>query len=68
MAYSARPSIASYDLMPRTLYQEAAADSEAQAALIAESMLARHRLQSPVASSPCPSRRRCAAGLPQGDR
>ncbi len=50
VAYSAEAvDAASYDLMPRTQYQEAAADSEAQAALIAESMLARHRLQSPVA-------------------
>jgi len=45
---------ASYAVMPKTQYQEAAADSNAQAALIAESMLARHRLHSPVAKLTVP--------------
>ena len=44
----------SYALMPRTQYQVAAADSNAQAGLIAESMLARHRLHSPVAKLTVP--------------
>ncbi len=39
----------SYALMPRAQFQVAAADSTAQAALVAESILAKHRLQSPVA-------------------
>ncbi len=39
----------SYALMPKTQYQTAAADSDTQAALIAESILAKYRLQSPVA-------------------
>ncbi len=45
---------ASYALMPKSQYQVAAADSNAQAALLAESMLAKHRLQSPVAKLTVP--------------
>jgi len=44
----------SFALMPRTQYQTAAADSNTQAALIAESMLAKHRLHSPVAKLTVP--------------
>jgi len=44
----------SFALMPKTQYQTAAADSDIQATLIAESMLARHRLQSPVAKLTVP--------------
>jgi hypothetical protein len=40
---------ASYALMPKSQYQTAAADSDVQAALIAESILSKYRLQSPVA-------------------
>jgi len=40
---------ASFALMPATQYQTAAADSDTQAALIAESTLAKYCLQSPVA-------------------
>jgi hypothetical protein len=45
---------ASYAVLPKTQYQEAAADSDAQAALIAESMLAKHQLQAPVAKLTVP--------------
>jgi hypothetical protein len=45
---------ASYAVIPKTQYQTAAADSNAQAAFIAESMLAKHRLQSPVAKLTVP--------------
>ena len=45
---------ASYALMPKTQYQTAAADSDTQATLIAESMLSKHRLQSPVAKLTVP--------------
>ncbi|MCK9355813.1 MAG: hypothetical protein M0R22_01505, partial [Dehalococcoidia bacterium] len=45
---------ASYALVPKSQYQTAAADSDAQAALIAESILAKYRLQSPVAKLTVP--------------
>jgi len=45
---------ASYALMPATQYQVAAADSNTQAALVAESALAKYRLQSPVATLTVP--------------
>jgi hypothetical protein len=45
---------ASYAVMPKTQYQTAAADSNTQAALIAESMLSKHRLHSPVAKLTVP--------------
>jgi len=44
----------SFTIMPTTQYQTAAADSDIQATLIAESMLAKHRLHSPLAKLTVP--------------
>jgi len=45
---------ASYALLPKSQYQTAAVDSNAQAALIAEAILAKYQLQSPVAKLTVP--------------